>query len=512
MHISIEPNALYYGDCLEVMAQFPSEYVDLIYLDPPFNSDEKYNTIFKGRHGLRNIDPQIKAFDDTWTWNEASAQRVAEVKGAVANPASKVIEAFELFIPQSKMLSYTSYMAQRLFEMRRVLKPEGSIYLHWDPTASHYLKLVMDAIFGEDNFRNEIIWFYSNRWPATANKFLQYHDSILCYGKSESVTFNHIMIKGERIQKDLDKGWNTDTIPREGGRIRRLRIYDQTKIDIAIKKGQVDIGAYDEIVDQTHKTGEKPCPDVWCIDLINPNAKERLGYPTQKPLALLDRIIKASSDPDDLVLDPFCGCGTTIEAARKLNREAIGIDVLPFALRLINRYRIVPNGIDVMPMYGIPADMETATQLAKSDPYKFQDWAISLINGLASNPTKTGDDGVDGFGMLLNEPDNMDRKGIVVQVTGASGSQRAKFDRLQTTIRHHNAAMGILITLEAQPASRTWKQDLESVQMGETTYRPIQCFSVEEYFRNSEKVEGLLTLPPLTNPWTGKPMQKTLFD
>ena len=160
MHIYIEPNALYYGDCLDIMAAFPDEYVDLIYLDPPFNSDEKYNTIFKGRHGLQNIDPQIKAFDDTWTWNEASAQRVAEVKGAVANPASKVIQAFELFMPQSKMLSYTSYMAQRLFVMRRVLKPEGSIYLHCDPTASHYLKLVMDAIFDEKNFRNEIIWHY----------------------------------------------------------------------------------------------------------------------------------------------------------------------------------------------------------------------------------------------------------------------------------------------------------------------------------------------------------------
>ena len=162
MHIYIEPNALYYGDCLDIMAAFPDEYVDLIYLDPPFNSDEKYNTIFKGRHGLQNIDPQIKAFDDTWTWNEASAQRVAEVKGAVANPASKVIQAFELFMPQSKMLSYTSYMAQRLFVMRRVLKPEGSIYLHCDPTASHYLKLVMDAIFDEKNFRNEIIWHYQD--------------------------------------------------------------------------------------------------------------------------------------------------------------------------------------------------------------------------------------------------------------------------------------------------------------------------------------------------------------
>lgn len=478
MHISIEPNALYYGDCLEVMESFPSEYVDLIYLDPPFNSDEKYNTIFKGRHGLQNIEPQIKAFDDTWTWNEASAQRVEEVKGAVANPASKVIQAFELFMPQSKMLSYTSYMAQRLFEMRRVLKSTGSIYLHCDPTASHYLKLVMDAIFDEDNFRNEIVWHYYNVASTSRNFLGRKHDTILFYAKSKEALFN----------------WDD---------MREPYVPHSNWVKSSASYGDSRYGPNEK---------GKLMHDVWAIPTINNMAKERLGYPTQKPLALLERVIKASSNPDDIVLDPFCGCGTTIEAARKLNRRAIGIDVLPFALRLINRYRLVPNGIKEMPMYGIPVDMTTATQLAKSDPYKFQDWAISLINGLASNPTKTGDDGVDGFGMLLHKPDNMDRKGIVVQVTGASGSQRAKFDRLQTTIRHHNAAMGILITLDAQSASRNWKQDLEPIQMGESAYQPIQCFSVEEYFRNGEQVEGLLTLPPLTNPWTGKAMQQTLFD
>ncbi len=142
MNIKVEPNALYYGDCLEIMRQFPDNYVDLICLDPPFNSNEKYNTIFKGKHGLTDIEPQIKAFDDTWQWNDAAAKRVEEVKGAVANPASKVIQAFELCIPQSKMLAYSSYMAQRLFEMHRILKQTGSIYLHCDPNASHYLKLV----------------------------------------------------------------------------------------------------------------------------------------------------------------------------------------------------------------------------------------------------------------------------------------------------------------------------------------------------------------------------------
>ena len=242
-------------------------------------------------------------------------------------------------------------------------------------------------------------------------------------------------------------------------------------------------------------------------------SNERLGYPTQKPLTLYERIIKASSNPGDLVLDPFAGCGTTIEAAAKNGRDVIGIDILPFALRLINRYRLAPNGINPLPIEGVPVDMDTARQLARAAPFKFQDWTISLIDGLASNPQKVGDDGIDGFGMFLNTPDNMDRKAIIVQVTGASGSQKAKFDRLHANIRNENAAMGILITLDAQTAQRNWKHTLDPIRMGETTYAPIQCFSVEEYYRNNERWEPILTLPSLANPWTGKHMQqKILFE
>ena len=258
------------------------------------------------------------------------------------------------------------------------------------------------------------------------------------------------------------------------------------------------------------KIGKIP-EDVWKIPVVKQNSKQGLGYPTQKPLALYERIIKASSNSDDLVLDPFAGCGTTIEAARKNNRRAIGIDILPFALRLINQHRLAPKGLAQMPVYGVPVDFETASSLAKSDPYKFQDWAISLTDGLASNPQKSGDEGIDGFGVLAHKPNNMDRKAIVVQVTGASGAQLAKFERLQTTIRNTNAAMGILITLDPQPISR-WQHNLEPVRMGETRYEPIQCFAIKDYYRHGKRYDRLLTLPPLANPWTGKPMQKTLFD
>ncbi len=227
---------------------------------------------------------------------------------------------------------------------------------------------------------------------------------------------------------------------------------------------------------------------------------------------MYDRIIKASSNPGDIVLDPFCGCGTTIEAAlnqKEGARRVIGIDILPFALHLINNHRLKPNGLAPLPIMGIPVDLSTADHLARSSPFKFQDWAVSLIDGFAANPKKVGDDGIDGFGMMRDKPDNMDQRAILVQVTGARGQQKSKYERLQATVRNHNAAMGILITRDSQ---KRWAHSLTPVQMGVTTYNPLQCFSIEEYYEHERKWQNILTLPPLTNPWTGKPMHPTLFD
>ena len=385
MNIRFEPNTLYYGDCLDIMADFPDSCVDLICLDPPFNSNQKYHVIFKNSE--LSIQPQIKAFDDMWTWDTESNARVAQVKHAIANPASKVINAFEMIIPNSEMLSYTSYMAQRLFEMHRILKDTGSIYLHCDPTASHYLKIIMDAIFGRKQFQNEFIWFYSGG-GASKKRWARKHDVLLFYSKSNTWTFN---IDAVRTPHKWDKG--------------------QKRADGS----------------ERSKAGKIP-DDVYQQNAIMPWAKECLHYPTQKPLALYERIIKASSNRGDIVLDPFAGCGTTIEAAVKNGRRAIGIDILPFALRLINRYRLQPHVIEPMPIEGVPIDYETAKVLAKSDPYKFQDWAISLIDGLASNQKKSGDEGIDGLGVIHEK--TLERKAIVVQVTGADGAQKAKYERL----------------------------------------------------------------------------------
>ena len=507
MNIRFQPNTLYYGDCLDIMADFPDSCVDLICLDPPFNSKQQYHAIFKGS-GL-SIQPQIKAFDDMWLWDAESAQRVQDIKNAVANPASKVIAAFEMIIPASQMLSYTSYMAQRLYEMHRVLKDTGSIYLHCDPTASHYLKLIMDAIFGEKNFRNEIIWHHPKIGIAK-KKFTSNTDTIFYYTKSDNYTF--IPQRGDE-PNELATRWknkltNNKLYYREAKDINDSPA--RSKIRVLEQSLGRELRDEDVVVDFNLDENKKVIDNIWKYSFLKGNSKEHLGYPTQKPIALYERIIRASSNPNDIVLDPFAGCGTTIEAARKNNRNAIGIDILPFALRLINRYRLQElQGIDLMPMQGVPVDMDTARTLAQSDPYKFQDWAISLIDGLASNPQKSGDEGIDGFGVIHS--DTLERKAIVVQVTGASGSQLAKYERLQTTIRNTNAAMGILITLDKQPSGR-WTHNLEPVVMGQTQYQPIQCFSIQEYYENSERYEPPLRLPPLANPWTGKPMQATLFE
>ena len=492
MNIRFAPNTLYYGDCLDIMRDFPDECVDLICLDPPFNSKQQYHAIFRGS-GL-SIQPQIKAFDDMWVWDDESAERVRDLKNAPANPASKVIAAFEMIIPNSQMLSYTSYMAQRLFMMHRVLKETGSIYLHCDPTASHYSKLVMDAIFGEKNFRNEVVWHYQAGTKPT-NAFGRKHDTLFYYSKSKKWTHNR---QGQPVQNP-ERYTETDNDGRKflwGGN------WDKT-----LKRGTI----------KYYLDDGKACDDVWTwinepqFNSLNSQSKERLGYPTQKPLALYDRIIKASSNPGDLVLDPFAGCGTTIEAALRNGRRVIGIDILPFALRLINRYR-VRRGED-LPVQGVPVDKETAFQLAKDDWEKFQDWSISLIDGLAANPKKVGDEGIDGFGMFLHKPDNMEMKAILVQVTAAGGSQKVKFDKLQSDVRSHNAAMGILITRDAQTARKNWRVNLPAIEMGETTYAPMQCFSIEEYYRSGENYRSFLNLPALANPWTGKPMDTQMeFD
>ena len=288
------------GDNLDILRGMNSECVDLIYLDPPFNSNKDYAApVGSAAAGA--------AFKDTWSLSDLDVAwmgLIADEQPAIAN----LLHTAKLTHGKG-MQSYLTMMAVRLLEMRRLLKETGNIYLHCDPTASHYLKLLMDAVFGRANFRNEIVWHY-RRWTGNANRFQRLHDVVLFYSRSDSYIFNQLYIaytKGSRQRK-------------EQGVLHRF------------KKGDAPVLVSDSTLDERGV----PDNDVWQIPFVAPSAKERVGYPTQKPLALLERIIKASSNEGDMVLDPFCGCATACVAADRLSRKWVGIDISPKAAELVN--------------------------------------------------------------------------------------------------------------------------------------------------------------------------------
>lgn len=309
---ALRENVLYYGDNLDVLRRYVrDESVDLVYLDPPFNSNKDYNVLFLEHDGGRAA-AQVKAFKDTWEWDQVAARTFHELVEA-GGKLSEAMQAFRLVLGETDMLAYLSMMAPRLAELHRVLKPQGSIYLHCDPTASHYLKILLDAIFHPCNFRNEVIWRY-RRWPAPARQFQKMHDVLLFYSRSHEAerTF-HVLYGYEKLAESTIKTYG-------------------------MKKQKADFSSEHRkpsTVDE--ESAGPPLSDVWEVGIIAPMSKERLGFPTQKPEALLERVIKASSNEGDLVLDPFCGCGTAVAVAERLKRKWIGIDVTHLAINLIKR-------------------------------------------------------------------------------------------------------------------------------------------------------------------------------
>lgn len=289
--------------------------------------------------------------------------------------------------------------------MHRKLKPTGSFYLHCDPTMSHYLKIVCDLIFREKNFRNEIIWHY-RRWTAASARFQRMHDVIFFYAKSNKCNINLTQVTPTEGQlKKHERGWDRNTVPIEGKRQPQLIIYDQQKVEVAVKSGRLNLSDYARVV--TPSSTMTTAPDVWNINYINSQAKERLGYPTQKPEALLERIIKASSNEGDVIAHFFCGCGTAIAVAQRLNRSWIGVDISHLAVRLMhdrilkpcmengNRFQEVRDNIEID---GFPRDLATAKELAvstKKGRIKFQDWVVEIKLGGVSNPKKVGDGSYD---------------------------------------------------------------------------------------------------------------------
>ena len=388
-----------------------------------------------------------------------------------------------VLLGESGAMAYLSYMAERLAEMKRLLKPTGSIYLHCDPTMSHYLKALMDDIFGHNNFRREIIWHLrgASGYKALARNWVRGHDTILYYTRSKKTIFN--------------KQW----LPYDQNQLKRFSSRDET-------------GRRYKVITKTRRlyldeAKGVPATSVWS-DIASfqtiVNSPERLGYPTQKPVSLLERIIAASSNPGDVILDPFCGCGTTIEAAHKLRRDWIGIDISPFAVDLIQKRRMKGIPIEVR---GVPQDLSGARKLAQDKPFDFEKWAVCRIPGLAPNKKQVGDGGIDGRGLLLNEPDDHDSRLVLAQTKGGKFSRSQLRDFLGVMERDR-AAMGVYITLNPVTSGDAHAEAMKkgSIQLGVSRYPRAQIWSIHDYFNERQP-----KLPPLADPYTGKAVQQSLF-
>jgi len=469
----MKPNTLYAGDCLQRMREWPDACVDLIYLDPPFNSKANYNILFgRGKDKNKKDDlAQMTAFTDTWQWDADADARVQRINKSIDHPAHYAMKAFnQLFRGGAGMLAYLSYMAERLAEMHRVLKPTGSIYLHCDPTASHYLKVVMDEIFGGKNYRNEIVWCYSGG-GIPKHDFPRKHDVILRYSKSDDYTFRREYIPyGEHYQKGGTKRFTS-----HGGKRSREYRAEGTPV----RSWWPDI---------------KPL-----INLHNENT----GYPTQKPLALLKRIIKASSNENDVVLDPFCGCGTTIEAAHLLKRNWVGVDISYYAIQVIRRERMKDMRIEVE---GEPTSHQAAVYFSDKDPFEYEKWAVTRIHGFAPNTVQRGDGGIDGRALIWNG--EVDNDLCVAQVKRGKPSVDA-LRAFYGKIAAGEAAIGLFITLHKQPPTPTIKRliaDAGYLEVGGKKFNRLVMWSIEEFFDGAEP-----RIPHLAHPRTGAPLQEEVF-
>ena len=507
-------NSLYYGDNLDILREHVADAsVDLIYLDPPFNSNATYNVLFQERSGERSA-AQITAFDDTWHWGLESEAAYQDVVTTGPKKLSDLLQAMRSFLGQNDMMAYLTMMSQRVVELHRVLKPTGSIYLHCDPTASHYLKMLLDSVFGPRNFRNEIIW----RRTGTHNKirrFAPIHDTIFFYSKSEEFKWKDVYrpyMKGhvEEYFVQDHVGWRTNYYgnvltgsgTRRGESGKPWKGFDPTakgrhwaipgrlvedagedlsdlsqhqKLDRLYELGYIKIRdghawpIYEHYI--TPEDGQ-PIADIWAyqpytegtvfnreggidadVRWLSTTDQERLGYPTQKPEALLERIIKASSDEGDLVLDPFCGCGTATAASERLNRRWIGIDITHLAITLI-RHRLHDTfGKDLRPyeVIGVPQDVESAKALAAESEhdgrYQFEWWGLGLVDARPAQAKKKGaDSGVDGYINFFDDTSGKAKR-IIVQVKSGHVN-RGQIATLKGDMEREKAEIGLFVTLE----------------------------------------------------------------
>jgi site-specific DNA-methyltransferase (adenine-specific) len=466
----VDGNLLFYGDNLDVLRRYiADESVDLVYLDPPFKSNQDYNVLFAEQDGSRSA-AQIKAFEDTWRWDQAAAEAYQEMVEA-GGKVSQAMQAFRTLLGDSDMLAYLAMMAPRLVELRRALKATGSIYLHCDPTASHYLKLVMDAIFGPDKFANEIIWQRLLPHGNILKKFGASHDVILFYRNGDSTTWRGSFLphrqeyldqfyrftepdgRRYRLISCINPNPNRPNLTYEWKGVTKVWKYTQERMARMDAEGLLvySKNGIPQYKGYLHKMRGTPMQDVWTdIPPLMGSGQERLGYPTQKPEALLERIIEASSKEGDVILDPFCGCGTAIAAAYKLTRNWIGIDITHLAISLIkNRLKTAfGDGIEkTYKVIGEPVSLPDAESLAQQDPYQFQWWALGLVGARPIEQKKGADKGIDGRLYFHDDRASGQTKQIIFSVKAGHTSVPHVRD-LRGVIEREKAQIGVLITME----------------------------------------------------------------
>jgi DNA modification methylase len=508
-----EKNRLYYGDNYDVLRLYVrDETVDLVYLDPPFNSRQDYSVLFAEKDGSKS-SAQIHAFEDTWTWNleaEHSYQHIVEnIGGRVAD----AMRAFRTFLGSSDMMAYLAMMAPRLIELRRVMKPTGSIYLHCDPTASHYLKILMDAVFGPQSFGNEITWKRTFAHGNVARNYGSVSDILLWYSKTRDYTWNQpykrlseaeIEAKYPFVDPD-GRRWQSVTLRNPGVRpnlhypytasngityqphpngwscnLERMQRYDlENRLQFPAKPtGALRLKMYAD-----ESPGEK-LQNIWeDIPPISALAQERLGYPTQKPEALLERIIKASSNEGDLVLDPFCGCGTTVQVAQRLNRRWIGIDITHLAIGLIKKRlsdAFGPQIRDTYDIIGEPTDFAGAERLASEDKYQFQWWALGLVGARPAEQKKGADRGIDGR-LYFHDDESGKSKQILFSVK-AGGVTVTQIRDLRGTMEREKAEIGVFLCFE-EPTKPMHREAVEAgfyTSPDNSTYPRIQILTIQQ--------------------------------
>ena len=543
-------DTLWHGDNLDVLRAIAPESVDLVYLDPPFKSDQNYNMLYKERDGSRSA-AQLKAFTDTWTWDAKAAKayrQILECGGAVADVMDslrRILVSGSQGKPQrgSEMLAYLSMMAPRLQELRRVLKPTGSLYLHCDPAASHYLKMVLDAVFGPSMFRNEIVWQRTGA-HGSSKRFAPIHDIIFFYTKSDEYTWNPAYMP---LPQETADAWFNNVEPGTGRRFNRntltapgVRSGSSGKpwrgIDPTAKGrhwavpgfARAVIGDLDtnEALDALDKMGRVfwpkkvggtpmlklyldeskgiPALDVWTDIKLQTSSNERIGYPTQKPEDLLDRIIAASSNQGDVVMDPFCGCGTAIDVAQRLKRRWIGIDITHLAIDVIVE-RLAKSGLREDHDYKVdrrftPPTMPDIETMARKNKHTFQGWALQQA-GIESFQLKPGPDrGIDARKAFFDPPGSNERREIIVSVKGGSLPASCVRD-LIGTVQRERAQIGVLLALK-KPTKNMIRDAAEAPPYRGTDgriYPGIQILTVQDLL-DGHSLEYPLQLVASTAP------------